>query len=222
MSRRNIVRMTSAGFVVGGVLVAGWGALSPWGSFAGAARGASEQWVVAHTCHYLAALFLMAGLLGLAVQRLERADAFETVAQLGFLVALWMYGGTGAITSAVWPLIARDAGHIVEPGGAMFHPPEALSVNAVLALSVALALVAAAMRRARLLPLPAMGLMVLGAALFWFPTAPLRDLPWIFFPAAAVCSGAGLAWLGWSLRDGAVPVAETVPAAAPPSAAVPA
>jgi hypothetical protein len=222
MTRQNIVRMTSFGFLIGGPLVAAWTLISPWGSFAGAEAGGTTQWVIAHTCHYLAALCMLFGLLGLAVQRLPRADKFETVAQLLFLFVMWVYGGTGAITSRVWPIIAHNAGEIVEPTGAMFSPhPEFLQTFAVPALSVGIALMAIAMRRARILPLAGFVIALIGAALFWVPTNPVGNNPWIFFPLAGTFSGIGMGWLGWSLRGGAAPPAETVAASQPaPASAV--
>lgn len=214
MTRPSIVRMTSIGFILGGVFVAGWTLISPWGSFAGADRGGSTQWVVAHASHYLAALSMLFGLLGLAVQRLPAAGKLETGAQLFFLVVMWIYGGTGAMTTALWPLIAHHAGYIVEPTGAMFAPrPELLQTAAVPALSIGIALLLFTMWKVRILPLAGMIVGVLGAALFWVPTAPLSDsIPWIFFPASGTLAGIGLAWLGFSLRNGAAPAAGAVPA----------
>jgi hypothetical protein len=223
MSPRTVIRMTSAGFVLGGVLVAAWTTISPWGSFAGPHLGASLQWRVAHTCHFLAALCLLFGLVGLAVQRLARAGRFEIVAQLSFLVALWVYAGTGAITAFIWPMISEDAGYIVEPNGAMFKPePEFLSEWAPPLLSIGLALLAIAMRRARLMPLGGLIVTLVGAVFFWVPTAPIADFPWIFFAAAGVFAGLGMVWLGLSLRQGAVapeapPVVASVPSAAEPA-----
>jgi hypothetical protein len=212
MTRQSIVRMTSAGFLLGGPFVAAWTLVSPWGSFAGAERGGSVQWVIAHSCHYLAALCLLFGVLGLAVQRLPTAGRWETLAQLYFLFAMWVYGGTGAITSRVWPLISHHAGAIVEPEGAMFKPyPEFLQTLAVPVLAIAVAALLHAMWRARILPLAALVTGAAGAAMFFVPTAPLSPLPWIFFPAAGTLSGLGLAWLGWSLRGGAAPSLAEVP-----------
>ncbi len=217
MSPRNVIRMTSAGFVLGGVLVAAWTTISPWGSFAGPHLGASLQWRVAHTCHFLAALCLLFGLVGLAVQRLARADRFEIAAQFTFLVALWVYAGTGAITAFIWPMISQDAGYIVEPNGAMFKPePEFLAEWAPPLLSIGMALLAIAMRRARLLPLGGLIATLVGAAFFWVPTAPIADFPWIFFAAAGAFAGLGMVWLGLSLRHGATPAeAPPAPASAP-------
>jgi hypothetical protein len=206
MTRQSIVRMTSAGFLLGGPFVAAWTLVSPWGSFAGAERGGSLQWVIAHSCHYLAALCLLFGVVGLAVQRLPAAGWLESVAQLGFVFTMWVYGGTGAITSRVWPLIAHNAGQIVEPQGAMFKPhPEFLQMIAVPVLAGGIAVLLFAMWKARILPLAGLVIGVVGAAMFFVPTEPLAALPWIFFPAAGTLSGLGLAWLGWSLRNGAAP-----------------
>jgi len=224
MTRQSIVRMTSAGFLLGGPFVAAWTLISPWGSFAGAARGGSMQWVVAHSCHYLAALCLLFGVLGLAVQRLPSAGFGESIAQLGFVFAMWVYGGTGAITSRIWPLISHHAGEIVEPQGAMFKPhPEFLQTVAVPVLALGVAGLLFAMWRARILPLAGLAIGLAGAAMFFVPTDPVGPFPWIFFPGAGTLAGVGLAWLGWSLRRGAVPVAETVrvqPPAARATAAV--
>lgn len=215
MSPSKVVRMTSAGFVLGGLLTAAWTVSAPWGSFAGAERGASLQWVVSHTFHYLAALCLLLGLLGLAVQRLARADRFETVAQLGLLVAMWVWGGTGAITAAIWPMMSRHAPPMVEPDGAMFSPhPEFLQTAAVPALSIGIALIAIAMRRARFISAPVLALTLVGAALFWVPTDPITSLPWIIFPTAGTLSGIGVALIGLALRNGAAPAA--APAASSP------
>jgi hypothetical protein len=206
MTRQSIVRMTSAGFILGGVFVAGWTLISPWGSFAGAARGGSAQWIAAHSSHYLAALCLTFGLLGLAVQRLPAAGRGEAFAQLLFLFAMWVYGGTGAITSRMWPLIAHHAGEIVEADGAMFKPqPEFLQFIAVPVLAVGVAALLFTMWRARILPLAALVAGVVGAAMFFAPTAPLAGFPWIFFAASGALAGLALAWLGWSLRHGATP-----------------
>ena len=206
MTRQSIVRMTSTGFLLGGAFVAAWTLISPWGSFAGAERGGSAQWVIAHSCHYLAALCLLFGVLGLAVQRLPAAGRWETLAQLFFLFAMWVYGGTGAITSRVWPLIAHHAGGIVEPGGAMFKPlPEFLQTIAVPVLAVGVMVILHATWKARILPLAGLVVGVVGAAMFFVPTEPLAGFPWIFFAGAGALAGLGLAWLGWSLRNGAVP-----------------
>jgi len=206
MTRQSIVRMTSAGFLLGGAFVAAWTLVSPWGSFAGAERGGSMQWVIAHSCHYLAALCLLFGVLGLAVQRLPAARWLEAVAQLGFVFTMWVYGGTGAITSRVWPLIAHNAGEIVEPQGAMFKPhPEFLQTIAVPVLAVGIAVLLFAMWKVRILPLVALVVGVVGASMFFVATEPVGTNPWFFFPAAGTLSGLGLAWLGWSLRNGAAP-----------------
>jgi len=208
MTRQNIVRMTSVGFLLGGPFVAAWTLISPWGSFAGAARGGSTQWVIAHSCHYLAALCLLLGVVGLAVQRLAAADWIESIAQLGFVFTMWVYGGTGAITSRVWPLIAHNAGEIVEPQGAMFKPhPEFLQTFAVPTLAIGIMVLLFAMWRAKILPLVGLVIGVVGAAMFFVATEPVGTNPWFFFPAAGTVSGLALAWLGWSLRNGAAPQA---------------
>jgi hypothetical protein len=204
MTRQSIVRMTSAGFLLGGTLLAAWPLIAPWGSFAGAARGESTRWMVAHGCHYLAALCLLLGILGLAVQRLPIAGRGESVAQLGFVFAMWVWGGTGAITWKIWPLISRHAGAMVEPTGVMFKPhSEFLQTAAVPVLAIGIAGLLFAMWRARLLPLAALVLGVAGAAMFFIPGNPVGPFPWIFFPAAGLLSGLGLVCLGWSLRRGA-------------------
>jgi hypothetical protein len=206
MTRQSIVRMTSAGFVVGGILLAAWPVIAPWGSFAGAERGGSTRWMVAHACHYLAALCLLLGILGLAVQRLPTAGRGEAVAQLGFVVAMWVWGGTGAITWKIWPIISHNAGALVEPTGVMFKPhSELLQTAAVPVLAVGIAGLLFAMWKARLLPLAALVVGVAGAAMFLLPPDPVGRFPWIVFPAAGLLAGLGLVWLGWSLRHGATP-----------------
>jgi hypothetical protein len=206
MTRQSIVRMTSAGFLLGGTLLAAWTVISPWGSFAGAERGGSTRWMTAHGCHYLAALCLLFGLLGLAVQRLPIAGRFETVAQLGFVFAMWVWGGTGAITWKIWPMISRNAGAMVEPTGVMFKPhSEFLQTVAVPVLAAGIGVLLFAMWKARLLPLAALVVGVAGAAMFLIPGNPVGPFPWIFFPAAGLLAGLGLVWLGWSLRHGAAP-----------------
>ncbi|HEX5723867.1 MAG TPA: hypothetical protein VFX98_00300 [Longimicrobiaceae bacterium] len=208
MSPRSIERMTSNGFILGGIFVAGWTLISPCCSFAGAEHGASTQWVIAHTSHYLAALCMLFGILGLCVQRLTQAGKFETIALLGFTFSMWIYGGTGAITSRVWPMIAEHAGFIVEPTGPMFKPiPEPLQVIAVPALAFGVAALGLAMHKAGLFPRAGLMVLLLGAAFFMVPTPPLAPLPWFFFPAAGAVTGLGLVWLGFSLRGGAAPAA---------------
>lgn len=186
--------------VLSGVSVALWRLTHPWGSIAGAEIGRSGQWMVAHTFHFLAALFGLVGLLGLVEREVKMAGSLERV---GFAVAFTgtiLFAGTGVFTAFLWPVLAREAPQLTELHGPFYSPLHPLILVTAVTYSLGHILLGLALVRAGAIGLWVGGTLVVGAVLLLLPPPPLSPLPWLVFPIGGVAFGVGLAALGFAVR----------------------
>jgi hypothetical protein len=217
MTPHTVDRFTRAAFVLSGASLALWVLAHPWGHVAGAHVGRTGQWVLSHSFHFLAGLFLLFAVLGLAVRRLPAASRLETAAQLAAFLGAALFAGTGLITAYVWPVLAVHAPALVEARGPFLGPPHPLIPVSALLYSAGLVLLAFALVRAGAVPLPAGTTLAAGALLMLAPPPPVAPTPWIVLVAGGVLAGIGTAWLGLALR-----ASSTVDAASPAPSARPA
>jgi hypothetical protein len=196
MQPASLARATSRAFVLAGASLVLWGALHPWDGLTGPESGASTQWMIAHSFHFLSGLALLGALAGLAVLRMPVATRFGTAAAGVWFVGAALWAGTGMITAWVWPMLAVHAPQITLANGPVFSPPHPLLVVTNLTFSLGMALVAVAMLRAGALPLSAAACLVLGAVVLVVPPHPIGPAPWAMFVAGAVLAGVGTAWMG--------------------------
>ncbi len=201
MSTTKINSLCGLALMLAGVSVALWPLTHPWGSVAGADIGRSGQWMVAHTFHFLAALFGLLGLLGLVEREVKTARAFERVAFLLAFVGTILFAGSGVFTAFLWPVLARNAPALTELQGPFFSPPHPLILVTTISYSLGYILLGIALVRAHALAQWGAIALVLGAFLLMIPPAPLSPLPWIVFPAGGVLFGIGITALGLAVQS---------------------
>lgn len=200
MTRTELRRWAGLSGIVGGFSIAFFIVQHPWGRFVGAEVGGSPEWQLAHTFHFVGAIFMLLGLVGLY------ADQMEASGRLGFagfvlaFIGTACFVGTGMITGFVWPMVAREAPAALEPGGAMFHFPAVTPpVLAALFVTVGYSVFGAASWRARVLPRGGVALLTAGAVLGMMAPQPLGPAPWLVLYVGGILFGAGSAVLGWWL-----------------------
>jgi hypothetical protein len=198
MSSKTFVRLSGLACIVGGVCLAGFVLVHPWDQLLGAEIARTQRWQIAHTLHFVGALFALLGLLGIFER--QRAQ-LGSLGFFGFILSFIgnaMFLGTGMITAFIWPMLAVHAPDVVEPGGAIFGWPHSLVAFALTAvtLSIGYVLFGVAMLRVGVFPRLAVVILVIGAILGMLPPKPMGMLPWGGLVFGGVLYGLALVWLG--------------------------
>lgn len=211
MSQTQALRACGGLLIVGGICLALFLIVHPYGEVAGAHVAHQRRWIPAHSFHFLGALFTLFGLIGLYLYQFERSGKLGLAGFILAFIGTAMFVGTGMITAFVWPVIAEHDPGFVAEDGPMFK--DALTSGATLLtyvfLGIGYIVFAIAMLRARTMPPPACWLLMVGVVLFSVPVEPVGPVPWFVRFSGAVVFGAALAWLGVALRTAtAVPPSE--------------
>ncbi|HEX2076131.1 MAG TPA: hypothetical protein VHG08_00430 [Longimicrobium sp.] len=209
-----VTRWSGTAFVLAGVSLALWPALHPWDQITGAHPAQSTAWLVSHTCHFLAGFFALLGLAGLAARPGTAATRLGAAAWTAAFTGAALFAATGVFTAFLWPTVAAHAPALVEVSGPFFSPPHPLIGISTVLFCGGFLLLAAALRRAGVLSLPAGATLAAGSLLLLVPPSPISPAPWPLFVAAGVVFGAGLAQLGLALRRRPASADATAPARA--------
>jgi hypothetical protein len=207
-----VTRWSGTAFILSGVSLALWPALHPWNHLAGAEVGQSTAWLVSHTFHFLAGFFALFGLAGLAARPGAAVSRLGVAAFAVALTGAALFTATGVFTAFLWPVLAVHAPQTVEITGPFFSPPHPLIGITSVVFSGGFILLAAALRREGILPLPAAAALGAGALLLVIPPPPISPAPWFLIVVAGGVFGAGLVLLGHTLRKGAVAATAGEPA----------
>lgn len=198
MSSKTMVRLSGLACIAGGCCLAGFVLVHPWDHLLGAEIARTYRWQIAHTLHFVGALFALLGLLGIFVRQREQLGSFGLVGFVLSFIGNAMFLGTGMITAFIWPMLAVHAPATVEPGGAIFgwpHSAVAFALTAV-TLSIGYVLFGIAMIQAGVFPRVSILMLVTGAILGMLPPHPMGALPWGGLVLGGVIYGAALVWLG--------------------------
>jgi len=200
MSVPQLVRLSGAANVLGGLALALFVVEHPWGRFDGAEVARTTAWSIAHGLHFLGATLVLVGLVGLYLWQAPRLGRLGLAGFVVAFVGTAMFVGTGMITVFVWPMVAREAPQAVALGGAMFDRPSlvALGLTAV-TVTVGYVLFGLTMLRAGLAPRWMTVVWVVGAVTGMIPPQPLGPLPWAGLVLGGVLFGAGAALLGYTV-----------------------
>jgi hypothetical protein len=198
MSLKTMVRWSGLACIVGGFCLAGFVLVHPWDQLLGAEIARTARWQIAHTLHFVGALFALLGLLGIFARQREQLGPLGIVGFIFSFIGNAMFLGTGMITAFIWPMLALDAPAIVEPGGPIFGWPHSLLAFALTAvtLSIGYVLFGIAMLRVGIFPRWSILMLVTGAILGMLPPHPMGALPWWGLVFGGVLYGAALVWLG--------------------------
>jgi hypothetical protein len=202
MARSTIHSLCGIALMLSGASVALWPLTHPWGTFTGAVIGQSQQWMVAHTFHFLAGAFGLLGLLGFVERQVTVASTFERFAFVLAFLGTMLFAATGLFTAFLWPVLARNAPALTELQGPFFSPPHPLILITTISYSMGYILLAIALLRTHAMAKWGALLLMAGAFLMMIPPAPLSPLPWVVFPVGGVVFGSGLAALGLVVRNG--------------------
>src|SRR5215204_6499984 len=138
MSPTQVIRWSGAMLVLGGICLALFLLVHPYGEVAGAHVAHEDAWIPAHSFHFFGALFTLFGLVGLYAKRWEALGRAGFVAFVLAFIGTAMFVGTGMITATLWPAIADDYPEFVSEDGGMFE--DTLTAGATTATYVFLSL----------------------------------------------------------------------------------
>jgi hypothetical protein len=197
MSPRRLIRMSGLACILGGICIIVFVLIHPWDRLVGAANALDPRWQLAHTLHFVGAIFAVLGLPGLYAHQREQLG---TPGLIGFALSLLgtaMFLGTGMITAFIWPMLALCAPDTVELDGGLFGGLGALTFLMTSAtMMVGYVLFGAVMLRIGAMPRLGIVMLVAGAIFGMLPPHPLTALPWAGMVLGGVFYGVGLAWLG--------------------------
>ncbi|MGD2070613.1 MAG: hypothetical protein PVI57_18210, partial [Gemmatimonadota bacterium] len=206
MSERKLLRWSGLLVALAGLSMAAYMLLHPWAERTGAVA-TTPRWLMSHSFHFIGALLLLLGLVGVYVRQKDEMGASGLV---GFLLA-WLgtalFVGTGMTSAFLWPAVAAEAPTFVAADGGMFTHP--LALGPILAARIFLVLgfvwFAVASFRAGVLPRLGSVLVVLGVVGMNLPTEPVGPVPWAVSVVGGVVFCAGLlSWghaLWWAAPD---------------------
>ncbi len=201
MPSRTLLRLSGLACIVGGCCLAGFVLIHPWDQLLGATVARTQRWQIAHSLHFVGALFALLGVLGLFARQRGHLGCLGFVGFVLSFVGNAMFLGTGMITAFIWPMLAVNAPATVEPGGAIFGWPHSVLAFGLtaLTLSTGYTLFGIAMLRAGIFPRWAILMLVSGAILGMLPPHPVGALPWGGLVLGGVLYGAALVYLGFIL-----------------------
>ena len=209
-----MVRLGAVMLVAGGVCLALFLIIHPYGEVAGATVALKDAWIPAHTFHFLGALFALFGLTAFYARHYLRLKVVGFVAFVLAFTGTAMFVGTGMITAALWPRIAESDPSFVAEDGPMFTDTLTNGATTVTYgfMVAGYVLLAAVLWRKNVTPWPISLALAIGILLFSAPVDPVGPAPWAFRLSGAVIFGAALAAMGYLLWNDAP---EAQPAAVP-------
>ncbi len=201
MSTRNLFRLGALALGLGGVFLALFMIVHPFGERTGAEVAQRFAWIPAHTFHFVGALFTLFGVIAWYGVQVKESGRWGFVGFILAFIGTAMFVGTGMITAFLWPVIAEHDPTFVDPDGPMFQ--NALVSFALVgtraALLVGHLVFGIITLRAGVLPkVPAL-LVIAGILLYSVPTQPVGPAPWIVSLLGAVIFGAGLLGIGYGV-----------------------
>ena len=204
MTERQLVRWSGLLVAMGGLAIAAYMLIHPWAQRTGAIA-TSPQWVLSHGFHFLGALFLQLGLIGVY---LRQKDATGRSGLIGFVLAFLgtaLFVGTGMTSTFLWPAVAAEAPTFVAPDGGMFNHPLALGpiLAARIFLVLGFAWLAIVSFRAGILPRIGSVIVLIGVVATNLPTEPVGPVPWSVSVIGGVVFCLGLLSWGHALWTGA-------------------
>jgi hypothetical protein len=204
---RLLIRLCGVASILGGIFLAAFVLIHPWAQLVGAAIARTLQWQLAHTFHFIGAVFTLLGLIGIYVHQRARLGPLGLVGFIMSFIGNAMFVGTGMITAFIWPTLAVSAPATVEYGGPIFASFPSVIAFFLTGVTVILGYVlfGLAMLKARIFPRPATLTLVAGAILGMLPPEPIGALPWAGLVFGGVLYGVGLIWFGIILFRDAPP-----------------
>jgi NADP-dependent 3-hydroxy acid dehydrogenase YdfG len=193
-----LMRLSALGCILGGLFIAAFVLIHPWGQFVGAAIARTAAWRMAHSFHFIGAVFALAGLIGIFVHLRGKLGALGVVGFIVSFIGNAMFLGTGMITAFIWPMLAEHAPATVEMGGPIFGVPTSALAFVLTAATIAVGYVlfGLAILRTSAFPAAAVVALVAGAILGNIPPYPFSPMPWAGLVLGGVLYGGALAWLG--------------------------
>ena len=201
MAPQTLVRWSGAALAGGGLCLALFMLVHPYGEIAGAHAAHSVRWVPAHSLHFVGALLTLLGLPGLYARQMRQTGVLGLVGTVLAVMGTAMFVGTGMITAFVWPVIAQTTPGFVAADGPMFRDPLTTFATDAPYVSMVLgyALFAIASIRGRTLPTETAVVLVIGIVLFSSPVQPVGPLPFLLRVVGALLFGGVLILIGWLL-----------------------
>ncbi len=195
---RTAIRLAGLACIIGGICIAAFVLVHPWDRLLGAANARLPRWVFAHTLHFIAAVFILLGIIGLYARQRGRLGPLGLVGFVLCVIGNAMFLGTGMITAFIWPMLAVHAPSVVEVGGPIFGATRSVAAFGLTAITVVAGYVlfGIAMLRAAVFPRAAIVMLVIGAILGMLPPHPVGWLPWAGLVFGGVLYGVALVWLG--------------------------
>jgi len=198
MTTQNLIRLSGLSLILGGLGIALFLiALYPLGSFFAPEVITTSQSVLAHTFHWIGAIFALFGVVGWYAALRAKAGALGFI---GFIVAFigTAVQITGGITVGdIFPIFAAERPDLFSPGSPIFISWPLLM--GILGFGLGYVLLGISTFRSGVLPRAAALLVIIGAALFMRPPQPLGPFPTILTLLGAVLWGTGAAWIGFAL-----------------------
>jgi len=203
MSPRSLIRLSGLACILGGCCLAAFVLVHPWDQLVGAAIARTQRWQIAHTLHFIGALFTLVGLIGIYVYQREQLGLTGLIGFVLSFAGNAMFLGTGMITAFIWPMLAVYAPATVEFGGPIFGTPRSALAFGLTAVAVVVGYLTlgVAMLRARVFPRPATVMLMVGAILGMLPPHPVGMMPWGGLVLGGVLYGAALVWFGVILMN---------------------
>jgi hypothetical protein len=207
MTEKRLVPWAGLLVAFSGLMIAGYMLVHPWSQRTGDIA-TTPQWMVAHSLHFLGAVCLLPGLVGVYVRQKGATGRSGLAAFWVALVATALFAGTGMITAFLWPAVAAEAPAFVAADGGMFQHP--LAVGPLVATRVVLVVgfvwLGAVSYRAAILPRAGSAAVVAGVLAMNLPTQPFGPVPWAASVIGATVFGLGLVVWGLALwNTGAMP-----------------
>src|SRR5215471_13245221 len=101
MAPLTLVRLSGASLVLGGLCLALFMLVHPYGEIAGAHAAHSLRWVPAHSLHFLGALLTVLGLPAVYARQMRQTGVLGLIGTALAIAGTAMYVGTGMITAFV-------------------------------------------------------------------------------------------------------------------------
>jgi hypothetical protein len=194
-----IARLSSAALGLGGIAGAAFVIVSR-GEVMGAIAMLSPRWLVAHNLHFISAMLLLFGVVGLYQAHSHRMTAAGHFAFVMALLGTGLFLAGGVITAALLPFIAGSAPYVVSPGGPLFHPLLPILPISLGLFSFGWFLLGIVIARRGLYPAWTGWTLAAGVAVQAIPPRPFGPVPWIMTDTGWVIMAIGLIGIavhGW-------------------------
>lgn len=195
MESSPIARLSSAALGLGGIAGAAFVIVSR-GEVMGALAMISQRWLIAHNLHFISAVLLLFGLVGLYQTYSARLSVFGHLAFVIALLGTGLFLASGVITAAVLPFIAGAAPNVVSPTGPLFHPLLPVLPVTLGTFSLGWFLLGIVIARGGIAPVWVGWTLVVGVAIQAIPPRPFGPVPWIMTDIGWVVMAIGLVGIG--------------------------